>query len=202
MASVSFYTDDFHVANLNGSGLGFFGSTFGNSVEVGEYQETTWVTNSNGTVQGLQTNNVQWTHPASGSVNGAASIALTAIPNYLATLNLRFDHSVAVKTQNAEFRIYDRNNINNSPSGVTVKVAEIRHPDTTQTNNGSGNATWTTLYGSGSVLSMTASPGMSGLRPNGADTTSTRHDYYAVLSASPDSIGSKLFAGYFSLEYL
>lgn len=202
MSSISFYTDDFHVANLNGSGLGFFGNTFGKSVDVGEYQETTWLTNSNGTVQGLQTNNVMWTHPASGSINGAASVALTAIPNYLATLNIRFDHATPVKTQNAVFRIYDRAIINNNPSGVTVKVAELRHPDTTQTDNGSGNATWSTLFGSGSTLSMTASPGMSGLRPNGSDTTSTRHDYYVAISPSPDSVGSKLFAGYFSLEYL
>jgi len=207
MADISFFADDFGVQNLNGSGLGFYGAGFGSSVEVGEYQETTFITNSNGTAQGPQVNNITWTHASSGEINGAGvSKALTAIPNYLATLNIRFTHSTAVKTQNAKLRIYDRSSINNPASGVTCKVAELIHPDTVQNNNGSGDSSWVTPQGSSVIMSFADSPGTSGqYAGNGTGSVhdSVRHDFYAAISASPDSIGSKTAFGLlFQLEYL
>jgi len=207
MATVSFFADTFGVQNLGGSGLGFYGAGFGSSVEVGEYQESTFITNGAGTAQGPQVNNITWTHNNSGEVNGAgASINLLSIPNYLATLNIRFTHSTAVKTQNAKLRIYDRTSINNNPSGVTCKVAELIHPHTLQTQVGSGSSSWAQPVGSSIILDMAKSPGMSGLvAGNGSVSTAddTRHDWYTAISASPDSIGSKTqFALYFETEYL
>lgn len=214
MATISFYAGQVSIANLNGSGLGFYGSSgFGASVSVNSYQDNTYITNSTGTTQGAQVWNTKWVHPNSGNLNGTV-VNLSGIPNYQATLNVRFEHTSAVKTQNAELRIYDRSNINNPASGVTTKVAQIIHPDVAQTVNGSGDGTWKgeainsqtgtqTVGGSGVVVPLIASPGSSGLRPNGAATTDTRHDWYTVISASPDSIGSKTnFGLYVSLEYL
>lgn len=204
MASIVFYAgEDFAINNLNGSGLGFFGGGFGQSVDVGSYQGSTFITDGNGSTQGPQVDNIQWLNAASGIINGASSgIALTAIPNYLATLRINFNHSSAVKTQNVALRAYDRVSINNNPSGVTFKVAELIHPDTVQNNTGSGSTTWNTPTGSSVIMTLTSSPGESGLRPNGASTTDKQHDWYFALSGSPDSIGSKTFALYVSLEYL
>jgi hypothetical protein len=204
MAQIDFYVDNFHLLNTGGSGIGFYGSSFGSSVGVGNYQNTTFITDSNGAIQGEQINNIQWTHPNSGSINGAASVELTKIPNYLSTLNLRFSHSTAVNAQNAKLRIYDRSNINNNPSGVTCKVAEIVHPDTVQNNNGSGDTTWLTPRGSAIIVDMAQSPGLSGMYAGGgsAGVLGTQHDWYAAIAVSPDSVGSKLFALYFELEYL
>jgi len=205
MASIQFRADDWGIQNLNGSGLGFYGSTFGNSVEVGQYQTTTWITNSNGTAQGPQVNNIKWTHPNSGSINGAADKNLLDIPNHEASLNIRFNHSTLVRTQNEKLRIFDRSNINNPASGVTCKVAEVAHPSTTQTGSlGSGNSSWETPTGSSVIMSLDfSSPGHSGHRPNGTSTQDLNHDFYFSFSASPDSIGSKTqFGAYFSLEYL
>lgn len=203
MATIVFSASDQGIQNLNGSGLGFYGATFGNSVNVGNYQDSTWITDSNGLNQGPQVNNVKYVHPASGSINGLTPVSILNMPNYLSSLKISFLHNVAVKTQNAKFRSYDRNNINNNPSGVTCLAVEIVHPSTVQTGNlGSGSASWTSIFGSGSVLSMVASPGLSGLRPNGVNTTSTQHDWYLNLSCSPNSVGNKTFAGYFSVEYL
>lgn len=205
MASISFYADTLGL-NLNGSGLGFYGTSFGSSVGVGSYQDTTFITDGNGTIQGEQVNNIKWTHPGSGSINGAASVALTAIPNYLATLNIRFEHASAVQIQNVRLYIYDRTNINNMASGVTTKVAELIHPDTVQNNNGSGDSTWITNPGSGTTMNLSQSPGMSGFYAAGGSTSvrpDTRHDLYLGISQSPDSIGSKSLNGLFvSLEYL
>jgi hypothetical protein len=206
MAQIDFYADDFGVTNLNGSGLGFYGDSFGDSVDVGEYQDATFITDGNGLVEGPQVNNIKWTHANSGSINGLASVALNKIPNYLATLNIRFTHSTSVKTQNVKLRIYDRSSINNAASGVTTKVAEIIHPDTVQNANGSGDTSWVEPAGSSVVMTLAPSPGLSGLYAgDGSNSTyeGTRHDWYAAISATPTSIGSKTqYALYVELEYL
>jgi hypothetical protein len=204
MAAINFYAgENFGIDNLAGSGLGFYGGGFGFSVAVGEYQDSTFITDGNGTSQGPQVDNIKYQNAQSGIVNGASSgVNIVNIPNYLASLNVRFTHSTAVKTQNAKARIYDRSNINNPASGVTCKVAELIHPSTSQLITGSGSATWQTPTGSSVVMSLVSSPGISGQRPNGANTTATDHDYYLAISASPDSIGSKTqFGLYVELEY-
>lgn len=207
MASIDFFAANYGITNLSGSGLGFFGGSFGQSVAVGSYQDTTFITNGAGTVQGQQVNNIKWTHASSGLINSATnSKALTEIPNYLATLNIRFTHSAAVRTQNAKLYIYDRTSINNPASGVTTKVAELIHIDTVQNNNGSGDSSWLTPAGSAITVSLCPSPGLSGIfAGNGSNSTvsSTQHDFYVAISASPDSIGSKVLYGlYVELEYL
>jgi len=206
MAAINFFAgEDFAISDLSGSGLGFYGGGFGFSVAVGSFQDTTFITNGAGTSQGPQVDNIKWKDSASGIINGAGSgVALTAIPNYLATLNIRFTHGSAVKTQNAKLRVYDRSGINNAASGVTTKVAEIIHPNISQVlNNGSGDSTWNTPAGSAVIMDLVAAPGMSGLSTNGPSTIEDRHDWYCAISASPDSIGSKsLYGLYVELEYL
>lgn len=203
MAQIDFYAN---AINLNGSGLGFYGNGFGVSVNVGAYQDTTFITNANGTAQGAQVNNIKYQNVSSGIINSASSgVWLTMIPNYLATLNVRFTHSSAVKTQNTKLYIYDRVNINNDPSGVTQQVAEVIHPDIVQNNNGSGDATWVSTHGSAVICSLAPSPGPSGVwAGNGSNSLASFnwHDWYVNLSASPDSIGSKLYGLYVYTEYL
>jgi hypothetical protein len=202
-------TFTFHSAgnDIGSSGVGFFGNAgFGSSVSVGAYQDSTYITNSNGTIAGALLNNIKYSHPSSGIVNGIGSpsgLNLQAITNSQASLNVRFSHTSAVATQNVKLRIYDRANINNAASGVTTKVAEIIHPTTTNALDGSGSSSWQTPAGSGTVMNLVSSPGMSGLRPNGSGTIADRHDWYLALSASPDSIGSKTqYAMWVELEYL
>jgi len=192
------------IANLAGSGLGFFGASFGQSVEVGSYQDTTYITNSTGSVEGNVCENTKYIHPASGNQSDAGEINLQYIPNRLATLNIRFSNDTAVKTQNAKLRIFDRSNINNEASGVTTKVAELIHPHPNQAVvSNSSDATWSTPAGSAVIMDLLASPGESGLSPAGPETTDDRHDWYVVISASPDSIGAKTLYGlYVELEYL
>lgn len=204
MAVIKFFgQDEVGVTNLGGSGLGFYGAGFGASVEVGEYQDGTFITSSDGTAQGPQLNNNKYTDTNSGSLNGLASINLLNVPNYLATLNVRFEHGTPVKVQTARFRVFDRVNINNNPSGVQCKVAEIIHPSQVQTGlTGSGDSQWVTVQGSSTVLSLANSPGTSGLSPSGSNTEDIRHDFYVAISPSPNSVGSKSFAGSFSCEYL
>jgi len=206
MASISFYAgEDFNIYDVSASGLGFFGGGFGISIPVGTgYNTRTFITNSVGTIEGPEVDNVRYVS-STGAVLGQTGvpILLTQIPNYLSTLNVRFTHSTGVRTMNSEFRIFDRSNINNPPSGVTCKIAEIIHPATTQTNVGSGDATWVLGSGSGSKLSLVDSPGTSGLSPSGISTIDSRHDWYVAITVSPDTIGAHTnFGAYVSCEYL
>lgn len=203
--------EDFQIQDLQGSGLGFYGDDgFGASVRVGSYQGRTFITNGAGTTQGPEGDNVKYLNAGSGILGQTGSgIALTCIPNYLATLNIRIesDDATSFQTQNSQIRIYDRNDPANPASGVTCMVAEVIHPDTTQSNTGSGDTTWTTFDPdtTGVVLSLCPSPGISGLYAgNGNDGawTDTRHDHYVLISASPDTVGSKTFGLYMEVEYL
>jgi hypothetical protein len=217
LATLSFLAGggSFTINNLSGSGLGFFSGGFGQSVAVAAYQDTTFITDGNGVNQGPQVNNVKYMNIGSGIINSASSgVPLTCITNQLATLNIRFNHTSAVKTQNARLRIYDRTSIDAPASGVSTKVAQVIHPDIVQNNNGSGDSVWIgttnnpltgtlTVGGSGIICTFVSSPGPSGLSINGTNTTDSQHDWYAAISGSPDSIGSKTLYGlYFSVEYL
>lgn len=197
---------DFTIQDLAGSGLGFYGdSGFAASVKVGFWQGRTFITNSAGTTQGPEVDNVKYLNAGSGILGQAGSgIALTCVPNYQATLNIRSTNDTAVQVMNGLVYIYDRVSINNSPSGVSCAVAEIIHPNTTQGNSGSGDTTWAFPAGTGVTLSLSPSPGVSGLYAgNGSNSTKTdtQHDHYLAISASPNTIGSKTFGLYVDVEY-
>ena len=49
------------LTTLSGSGLGFFGTTQGSSVQIGSFQDTTNVSNADGSVIKDSTNNIKYT---------------------------------------------------------------------------------------------------------------------------------------------
>ncbi len=134
---------------LSGSGLGFFGATAGSSVQIGAFQDTTFVSNGDGSATSGETNNVKYvssTFPSGQCVLKSASspldIGLSGIVSFQSTLGIRFGHTTAVKAQNCQLRIYDRTNINYPASGVNTKVAEIvNFNGTDPTSQGSDGAT-------------------------------------------------------------
>lgn len=204
-----------------GSGLGFFGNGFGISVPVGQFQDQTYVTNSNGTASGVKAGNTKYMSVSGVSHNGGSEVDNENIPNYYAPLNVRFSHSEAVRVQNCKLRIFDRSDIENQASGVTTKVYEVRHPHGTAGNTanigplalrGVSTHDWFEFDPEENISDMTftTSPGVSGLNTSAGDTLPTtdggvynwttqegaahesiQHDWYIALSASPDSIGSK-----------
>lgn len=123
MAEITFGTAS--TSNLQGSGLGFYGSSFGSSVQLAEYQSRTFITNSAGTTNGGDASNIKYTHAASGFPQSASGIPLIRINNYHRTLDINFDHTSDVFVQNAQLRIYDRVSVSNPASGVSTKVAEL-----------------------------------------------------------------------------
>jgi hypothetical protein len=204
MATITFYSGPNNANALSGSGIGLYGSSgFGYSVAVGSYNGRTFITDSTGTNQGPEGNNCQFQN-ASGVIVGqtGSGILLLKLPNFQSTVNIRLTNASAIQVQNVQLYGYDRSNINNAPSGVTFYGASIVHPNVVQDLSGSGSPTWTQLSGSGSILNLVSSPGTSGLSPNGANTLDSTHDWYVALTATPNTVGAKLFATQLSLEYL
>lgn len=212
-AAVTFLAGDGVTENdLVGSGLGFFGAGgFGFSVEVGAYQDRTFITNGAGSIEGLEVDNNKFLNTGAfsgpGGVSGVtiltSGLLLTELQNELASLNIRFTNDTPVTTQNGIVYIFDRTNKNNDPSGLTCQVAEIIHPAPNNADQGSGDAAWITAAGSGLTVAIADSPGPSGESPEGPATSDDRHDWFFALSASPDSIGSKTLFGLFvELEFL
>jgi hypothetical protein len=215
-ATITFNAGQGGVFQLLGaaSGVGFYGTGFGTSVQVGKWQDTTWITDTNGTIQGSQANNCKPVSLTAGESgvwwNGATnSGVLQSIPNQSGTLNVRFTFTdTPVATQNAKFIAYDGSNKDVDPVGVVCWAGELRKPWSLgfpgydEANLGSGDATWTNIHGSGSYLNLWASPGASGLRPLGVDTKDYRHDWYIAIAAQPTGIGSKHFGFWVECEYL
>lgn len=134
------------VRTLSGSGLAFYGSSAGSSVQIGSYQDNTYVANPDGSIYKDATNNVKYvanTHPSGMAAvsefgGSVIPIGLSGVKTYQATLGIEFGHSTAVNTQNVQLRIYDRSNINFPASGVNTKVAEIiNHNGDSYTSQGS-----------------------------------------------------------------
>jgi hypothetical protein len=196
------------LTGLGASGIGFYGATFGSSVQVSSYQDSTFITNSNGTVNGGQIDNNKYLGNTSGvSVNGGTAEMLSGVPTTSGTLNVRFTFDSVVMTQNGQFRIMDRVSADAPASGVTAEVAQLVNGGS-GVDQGTGAAQashngWMALAGSGTTMTLLSSPGSGGLSPSGTGTTDTRHDWYLAMSATPTSIGSKTsFGAYVSLEYL
>jgi len=195
--------------DLSSSGLGFFGASFGNSVQVGQYQDSTYICSSNGATEGPEATNCKYDTVTSGVIiDGAGAVVPSAVAINDSTLNVRFTYDSAVKTQNAELRIYDRSDITNGATGVTTQVCQICNGGSGVSSSGTAVAPashtgWIAPSGSGVTVPLLYSAGSGGLSPSGTDTTDTRHDWYTCISASPLSIGSKeAFGLYCSLEYL
>tara|TARA_Y100000401_G_C8318977_1_gene224126 strand:- start:213 stop:923 length:711 start_codon:yes stop_codon:yes gene_type:complete len=196
MASINFYAGDTAVNHLSGSGLGFFGGSFGASVEINKFQDTTFITDGNGTIQGGAANNVKYSTDSLGFAAGVVpATGLKYIPNSKATANIRFTNSTAVRTQNVRLRIFDRTNKNHPASGVITRVCELIHPQTSYDIEGSGDATWwggSTHTGTDAQGTFTGAPNPSDRLPAGTNTVGGS-GILVPLSQSPGPSG--IFAG-------
>jgi len=190
--------------NLAGSGCSFFNSGgFSTSLPVGTYNGRTFITDSTGTQNGGEISNTQYLSPSTVILGQVGSgISLLSVPNYLAMLNIHFVNSSPVQTQNVTLYGYDRVNFSNQPSGILLWSAEVIHPWTNQVSNGSGSSVWTPLGSGGTTMAIQGGAGTSGQHINGTSTIDSVHDFYINLSASPTTVGAKLFAVAVSLEYL
>jgi|TARA_R110000765_G_scaffold100811_2_gene188780 hypothetical protein len=192
MASISFFAGSTSINNLSGSGLGFFGGSFGQSVQLNSFQDTTYITNGNGSTNGGAGNNVKYSTDTKAFAAGIVpATGLKYIPNEKASLNVRFTNDTAVRTQNCKLRIFDRVNKDHAASGVITRVAELLHPSTSYSVEGSGDTTWwgsSTHDGSDAHGTYAGSSNPSDRLPTGTNTVGGS-GIFVPLAQSPGPSG-------------
>jgi len=179
------------ITHTEGSGLGFYGTGYGVSVPVASRQDSTWLTNGDGTentnmkqlhntkLDSLTEIGSSTTDPVvTGKVKAdtVEKVDLTKLPNYLCPLNIRFEHTEDVMVQNCKLRIFDRNNIENHATGVVTYVYEARHPFDSPSydglsHRGESALEWQEFDPTEDMADMTFtySPGSGGLNSTTAD---------------------------------
>jgi len=192
MASISFFAGSTAINNLSGSGLGFFGGSFGQSVQLNSFQDTTYITNGNGSTNGGAGNNVKYSTDTKAFAAGIVpATGLKYIPNEKASLNVRFTNVSAVRTQNCKLRIFDRTNKDYAASGVITRVAELLHPSNSYSVEGSGDTTWwgsATHDGSDAQGTYAGSSNPSNRLPTGTNTVGGS-GIFVPLAQSPGPSG-------------
>jgi hypothetical protein len=189
--------------DLAGRGLGFFGTQgSGSTIPVDDWNSTTYVVQGDPWNPVAQVNNITYQSANSGLIQSEVSLHLTGIPNYQATLNVRFENDTAVNVINARCNLYDGEDLDTPPVGWNARLAEIVHPGRLQDLTGEGDGSWH-VASTGEMISLVGNPGLSGASYgrflyDGA----SRHDWYLAMSVSPDQIGSKTAGLNVYLEYL
>lgn len=147
----------------------FAGSTFGSAITVGAYNDTTHVESSVGANDSSANtpHNNKYLTSNTVSLNGAGSTSLNAASTAACALKINFSDAASVTTTGHIFYAYDGTTPATAPTGVTFYAAE------------QGDANWTNAEGSAAGVTVTD------------DTAATSHDYFLLISASPESVGAK-----------
>lgn len=153
----------------------FAGASFDSAITVGQYNATTHVKSSGGAndSNGNSPKNSKFISQTGGTGGdsqvdiGGGTVDLDSVSTANCPLKINFSHGSSVVTTGCIFYAYDGTTTTAAPTGVTFVAAE------------QGDANWTAAEGSASGVTITD------------DTTATSHDYYILVSASPDSVGLK-----------
>lgn len=185
--------------------LGFFGAGGPQGIPfaviVGSYQDRTFLTNVSGSNLGVAPFGLTGSgellnhkYLTSNTVNVASNgaISLIDVPSESGTLLVRLETSgaISVETQNAIFRAVDLNassgidDLNAIPVNITVQAYEP-----------SKDAAWTQIAGNGAVDNR--------LFLTDQGNSSTIHDFFIGIAASPEQAGVRTNVGYyFVVEFL
>lgn len=149
--------------------LQFAGGTFDSAITVGEYNDSTHVESSAGADDSASNSphNTKYLTSNTVSLNGGASASVSSISTANCPLKINFSHTTAVAVSAHKIYAYDGTTTTAVPTGVTFYIAE------------QGDTSWTNAEGSAAALSVDDS------------ASATSHDFYFLVSASPESVGEK-----------
>lgn len=150
--------------------LQFAKATFDAPITITEYNDSTHVESSLGAnlSSGNVPKNSKYLTSSTVSINGGSSEALSGVTTANCPLKINFSHPTSVITYDAIFYSYNGTTTTSAPTDVTFQAAE------------QGDASWTNAEGSASAVTIT-----------NHNTPATSHDYYILVSASPESVGEK-----------
>jgi hypothetical protein len=153
----------------------FAGATFDSAITVGEYNDSTHVESSVGAndSSGNTPNNTKFISQSGGTGGdseadwGDGTEDIDAILEAECPLKINFAHGSAVAITNHIVYAYDGSTTTAVPTGVTFQIAE------------QGDTNFTNAEGSAAALAV------------GDSASATSHDFYFLISASPESVGEK-----------
>jgi len=164
----------------------FAGATFDSAITVDAYNDSTHVESSVGADDstGNTPNNVKFISQAGGGAGdsqgdwGDGTEDIDAILQAECTLKVTFSHASAVAVTANTFFAFDGTTPATAPVEIDVRAAEL------------ADINFTEAEGSASALTITDSG------------SSTSHDFYILVSASPTTVGEKTaFAFRMALTY-
>jgi hypothetical protein len=184
--------------------LGFFGAGGPQgspyTIVVGQYQDTTHITNASGTNLGTfdglpgdgRLINHKYLTNTTVSVSGMGSELLTSVPQGSGSLLIRFESGTSAQVQNSILRAVNLN----ASSGVSSLTGLVTDIDIRAYAVGdSYGDQWIQLGGTGASDNR--------LIMDDHSFSSTIHDYHVCISVSPESAGQKNAFGFtMSLEFL
>lgn len=195
--------DDVEI-DTSGYALGFYGPKGRlDNVEIDDWQGSSFLVDKGGTEGEVHVRNTKFSTSKTAYLDGSSSsTVLRNIPNFLATLNIRFLHTEDIFISYASCKFYDGIDTANQPAGLDIRVAEIRHPGLLQNDDsGTGYKNWQDV-GDGSEFILKQSPGTLGVKSNSVGYwVDDQHDWYLAISVSPDDIGSRTFGLQVQIEY-
>ncbi len=166
--------------------LQFAGATFDSSIAVSSYNDSTHVESNVGAddSSGNTPHNNKFISQAGGGGGdsqadwGDGTEDIDAITDAECSLKINFSDAASVAITNAIFYVYDGSTPATAPVDIDNRCAE------------SGDTNFTQAEGSAAALSLT---------DQGAATS---HDYFIIISHSPESVGEKTaFKGRIELTY-
>jgi len=175
-----------------GNRVGFCGSSFGSSVGVSEFQDSTWVTNDTMTVNYGQINNNKYESSTEVNTNssGVKTLISGAVPLNECTLRISFtEDGGPTQTSASRFYAYDGTTPANGPTGVNTVAFEV---DTASGGGDPLNINKTSDAGAG--LAWNSSNGINGSSNKlqlADESAESAHIWYIGLSASPQTVGLK-----------
>ena len=155
--------------------LQFAGAAFDDPIFVGEYNDTTHVKSSVGADDSAANtpNNNKFISQSGGGGGvsqadwGDGTEDIDDILEAECALKINFAHASAVAVSNHIIYAYDGSTPATGPVDVTFYIAEL------------GDTQWVAADGSGAALSV------------GDSGSAESHDFFFLISASPDSVGEK-----------
>lgn len=159
----------------SGNMIKFSGTTFASKIIVGSFNLSTQVYNAGTDESAINSpKNTKYISNTGGTGGdgqcdiGAGTVDIDSVSTTDCPLKINFSHGSSVVTEEAIFYAYDGTTTTAAPVDVTAYAAE------------QGDANWTEMTGSGAPVTIAD------------DASATSHDYYFLISASPDAVGLQL----------
>lgn len=175
-----------------GNRIGFCGGTFGSSVGVNEWQDTTWVTNDTMTVNYGQINNNKYISSTEVDTNssGTKTLVSGAVPLDECTLRISFTEDGGnTQTSSTRFYAYDGTTPTTAPPGVKTVGFEVDTAsgggsplNINKDSDAGGSLAWNAANGIG---------GSSNKLQLASESSIATHLWYLGVSASPSTVGLK-----------